>query len=97
MKVCVFNAKGGVGRTTLTLNLAGHFAQAHPGHRILVQDRDPQGSALAWAVTPFTVGRSHSWRFDIELIDRANRDRHRIAEASKDRHRRGIDCLGYSG
>lgn len=77
MKVCVFNAKGGVGRTTLTLNLAGYFARQDPNARILVADCDPQGSALAWAAladeTPFTVGRSRSRGFDLELIDMAPR------------------------
>lgn len=72
MRLCVFNAKGGVGRTTIALQLAGHYAQ-DPGVRVLLADKDPQGSALAWAAlaeeTPFTVGRCHSRGFDIELID----------------------------
>jgi chromosome partitioning protein len=73
MKICLFNAKGGVGRTTLALNLAGYFAKARRRSRVLVADCDPQGSALAWAAladeTPFTVGRSRSRGFDLELID----------------------------
>ncbi len=72
MRICVFNAKGGVGRTTTTLNLAGFFAQ-DPALRVLVSDCDPQGSALAWASladeTPFTVGRSRSRGFDVEILD----------------------------
>lgn len=72
MRICTFNAKGGVGRTTTTLNLAGYYAQ-DPNLRVLVADCDPQGSALAWAAladeTPFTVGRSRSRGFDIELLD----------------------------
>ena len=77
MKICLFNAKGGVGRTTLALNLAGYFSQTQPRARVLVADCDPQGSALAWAAlaseTPFTVGRSRSRGFDLELIDLAPR------------------------
>lgn len=73
MRICVFNAKGGVGRTTLTLNLAGCYAARYPDKRILVADCDPQGSALAWAAlseeTPFVVGRARSRGFDIELLD----------------------------
>lgn len=77
MKVCVFNAKGGVGRTTLSLNLAGYYARQDASARVLVADCDPQGSALAWAgyaadlhgETEFTVGRSRSRGFDIELLD----------------------------
>ena len=71
MKVCVFNAKGGVGRTTLSLNLSGYFA--NDGHRVLLVDHDPQGSALAWATlaqeTPFTVARGRSPGFDVEIHD----------------------------
>ncbi len=71
MQLCTFNAKGGVGRTTLSLQLAGYYAQGN--RRVLVADRDPQGSALAWAAlaeeTPFTVGRSRSRGFDIEIHD----------------------------
>lgn len=72
MRICIYNAKGGVGRTTTALNLAGYYAQ-DTSLRVLVADCDPQRSALAWAAladeTPFTVGRSRSRGFDIELMD----------------------------
>ena len=71
MKICVFNPKGGVGRTTLSLNLAGYFASE--AFRVLLVDHDPQGSALAWASlaqeTPFTVGRGRSPGFGVEIND----------------------------
>ncbi len=38
--VVLFNNKGGVGKTTLTFNLA-HMA-ARQGHRVAVLDYDPQ-------------------------------------------------------
>lgn len=73
MRVCVFNAKGGVGRTTLSLNLASWFAKRDPQSRVLLADCDPQGSALAWAElveeTEFTIGRSRSRGFDVEILD----------------------------
>ena len=73
MRICLLNFKGGVGRTTLSLNLAGFYASQDPLKRVLVADCDPQGSALAWASladeTPFTVGRSRSRGFDIEILD----------------------------
>lgn len=47
MIVALFNQKGGVGKTTLALHLAG--AWARQGRRVLVVDADPQGSALDWS------------------------------------------------
>ena len=47
MIVGVLNQKGGVGKTTLSLNLAACFAQS--GLRTMLVDADPQGSSLAWS------------------------------------------------
>jgi cellulose biosynthesis protein BcsQ len=44
ISVCFFNNKGGVGKTTLTCNVAAHFALKF-GKRVLVVDCDPQCNA----------------------------------------------------
>lgn len=46
MIISILNQKGGVGKTTLAVSLARSFHKK--GHKTLLVDSDPQGSALNW-------------------------------------------------
>jgi len=45
-RIMITNAKGGCGKTTITTNIASHYARQ--GKNVRLFDHDSQGSSLAW-------------------------------------------------
>lgn len=65
--IVVANPKGGVGKSTLSTNLAGYFASR--GHGVLLGDIDRQQSARAWLnIRPPAATQIATWEISEDYI-----------------------------
>jgi len=61
--ILVANPKGGVGKSTLSSNIAGYLA--HREHRVMLGDADRQQSSRRWLdVRPPQLPRIDTWEFE---------------------------------
>jgi chromosome partitioning protein len=73
MAVVVANPKGGVGKSTLSTNVAGYYASR--GHAVALGDADRQHSTRLWLqLRPAEAAPIRSWDLGAETIGRAPRD-----------------------
>ena len=65
--IVVANPKGGVGKSTVSTQLAGYLA--HRGHRVMLGDADRQQSSRAWlGLRPEAVPPIATWEVDRDHI-----------------------------
>src|SRR6476659_8324311 len=78
--IAVANQKGGCGKTTLSMNLAGVLG-GEGGLKVLLIDADPQASAQQWAMRAGEAGMS------FEVMNQPHEDLHRkVKEMSAKGH-----------
>lgn len=71
--VVVANPKGGVGKSTLSTQVAGYFASQ--GHSVMLGDADRQQSSAIWLkLRPPAARRIQPWDISADLIARPPRD-----------------------
>jgi chromosome partitioning protein len=89
--VAFLNHKGGVGKTTLALHVAG--AWAAQGKRIVVVDTDSQGSALDWSEQRSNEGLTRLF----DVLELARDTLHvEVPEIARDVHHVVIDGSSHS-
>ncbi len=91
--IVVANPKGGVGKSTLSTNLAGHLA--HRGHAVMLGDVDRQQSARLWlAQRPAHLPTIASWVVDANDIVRPPKGTtHAVLDTPAGLHGKRLDAV----
>ncbi len=67
--IVIANPKGGVGKSTLSSNIAGYWA--HQGHAVMLGDIDPQQSTALWLkLRPAGLPLIQPWEIDEQKMAR---------------------------
>lgn len=73
--VVVANPKGGVGKSTLSTNIAGYYASR--GHAVMLGDVDRQLSSKLWlGLRPSAARPISSWEIDASAIAKPPQGHH---------------------
>lgn len=72
-RILITNAKGGCGKTTITTNIASHYAQQ--GMNVRLFDHDSQGSSLAW------INRRPETLNEVHGVDASKNADHRLTRS----------------
>lgn len=88
--IVVANPKGGVGKSTLSTNLAGYLASR--GHAVMLGDVDRQQSALTWlALRPPQLPAIGSWDAHGEVVRPPKGTTHVVLDTPAGLHGKRLD------
>jgi chromosome partitioning protein len=91
--IVVANPKGGVGKSTLSSNIAGHFARQ--GHAVMLGDVDRQQSSRLWLqLRDAKLPRIQSWDITQDEIARPPKGTtHVVLDTPAGLHGKGLDAV----
>lgn len=91
--IVIANPKGGVGKSTLSSNIAGHFARQ--GHAVMLGDVDRQQSSRLWLqLRPESLPLIQSWDISEDHIARPPKGTtHVVLDTPAGLHGKGLDAV----